>query len=94
MTRSTLYKRAADAVLRAGEHAFAGRKKRRRDLRRLWIIRLNAALGKHDISYSHFIKGLKEAKVGLNRKSLSEMAISDPESFDEVVSRVKKSFNE
>lgn len=88
-TRSKTFRRAKEAVIRAGEHAFAGRKQRRRDLRRLWITRINAALDGHDINYSRFIKGLKDAKVDLNRKVLSEMAINDPEAFKKVVEIAK-----
>jgi large subunit ribosomal protein L20 len=91
-TRSKLFKRAHEAVLRAGEHAFAGRRLRRRDLRRLWITRLNGALTKYNITYSKFIKGLKDSKIELNRKMLSEMAIHDPTAFEKVVETVKKSF--
>jgi large subunit ribosomal protein L20 len=88
-TRSKLYKRANEAVLRAGEHAFHGRKKRRRDLRRLWITRLNAALTKHNIQYSRFIKALKDAKIELNRKMLSQLAIEDENAFNKIVDQVK-----
>jgi len=92
LTRSKLFKRANEAVLRAGEHSFAGRKKKKRDMRRLWISRINAALSDKDINYSRFINGLKNCNINLNRKSLSEMAIHDPKSFDMVVDTVEKSF--
>ena len=92
-TRSKLYRRAHEAVLRAGEHAFTGRKLKKRQMRRLWITRLNAALKPFDVKYSRFISGLKKAKIDLNRKMLSEMAINDPKSFEEVVKKVKESFN-
>lgn len=88
-SRSKLFKKAQEAVLRAGEHAFAGRRKRRRDFRRLWIARINAALAQHDIKYSRFIAGLKNANIELDRKMLSELAINDPKAFDEIVSKVK-----
>lgn len=91
-TRSKLFKRAHEAVLRAGEHSFAGRKLRKRQMRRLWIQRINAALTKHELSYNIFIKGLKDTKLQLNRKTLSEMAINDPTAFDKVVEKVKKNF--
>lgn len=91
-TRSKLFRRAHEAVLRAGEHAFAGRRIRRRDLRRLWIARINGALTEHEINYSSFIAGLKKANINLNRKVLSEMAIEDPNSFSQVVQEVKKTF--
>lgn len=88
-TRNRLFKRAQEAVVRAGEHAFSGRKKRRRDLRRLWIMRLNAALGSHGIKYSRFVAAAKKANVTLNRKILSELAISNPKDFEKVVETVK-----
>ncbi|NMB91627.1 50S ribosomal protein L20 [candidate division WWE3 bacterium] len=89
-TRSKLQKRAHEAVLRAGEHAFEGRKNKKRDMKKLWIVRINAALSKHDIMYSRFMAGLKKAKIDLNRKMLAEMAINDPKGFKEVVEKVKK----
>jgi large subunit ribosomal protein L20 len=92
MTRSTLFKRAQEAVLRAGEHAFAGRRIRRRDMRTLWISRINSALSNYGLQYSRFISGLKKAKIELDRKSLSEMAIHNPNHFAEVVNKVKESF--
>ena len=92
-TRSKLYKRANEAVLRAGEHAFAGRRKRRRDLRRLWITRINAALTPYDINYSRFIKALKDADIQLDRKTLADLAVRDPKAFEQVVAEAKKSFS-
>ncbi len=92
-TRNRLFKRANEAVLRAGEHAFAGRKIKRRDLRRLWIVRINAALMPFDIKYSRFINALKKANIDLDRKVLSDMAITDPKSFEKVVEKAKESFN-
>ena len=89
-SRSKLYKKAKEATIRAGEHAFAGRRIRKRDIRRLWIQRLNAALTPFEIKYSRFIAGLKKAKIDLNRKMLSEIALNDPEGFKEIVEKVKK----
>ncbi|RJR27379.1 50S ribosomal protein L20 [candidate division WWE3 bacterium] len=91
-SRNRLYRRASEAVERAVEHSFAGRKQKRRDFRRLWIARINAALTGTDLNYSRFIKGLKTAKIDLNRKTLSEMAINNPKAFEEIVSKVKSSF--
>jgi large subunit ribosomal protein L20 len=85
MSRSKLFKRANEAVIRAGEHSFAGRKQRKRNFRRLWISRLNGALDQHGIKYSRFISALKRAKIELNRKMLSEIAINDPKTFEEIV---------
>lgn len=87
--RSKLIKKANEAVVRAGEHAFAGRKIRRRDMRRLWIARLSGALASEKIMYSRFIAGLKKAGVELDRKSLSELAYTDMDGFKAVLDVVK-----
>jgi large subunit ribosomal protein L20 len=89
-SRNRLFKRANEAVVRAGEHAFEGRKQRKRNLRTLWISRLSSVLSTHGINYSRFIFGLNKAEITLDRKSLSEMAINDPKAFEEVVAKVKK----
>lgn len=89
-TRSTTFRRAREAVLRAGEHAFHGRKLRKRDFRKLWISRINAALTETELNYSRFIAGLKKAKIELDRKSLAEMAVNDSKAFDKVVELAKK----
>lgn len=82
-------KEAKQAVLHAGEYAFHGRKLRKRDFRRLWITRINAALSKFDISYSRFIDKLKKNNVLLNRKVLAELALNNPEVFAKIVEKVK-----
>jgi large subunit ribosomal protein L20 len=87
--RSKLIKKASEAVVRAGEHAFAGRKIRRRDFRRLWIARLTGALSAEHIMYSRFIAALKKANVLLDRKSLSELAYSDIDGFKAVVATAR-----
>lgn len=87
--RSKLFRKANEAVIRSGEHAFAGRKIRRRDMRRLWIARINGALTSEGIMYSRFIAGLKKADITLDRKTLSEMAYSDIEAFKKIVESVK-----
>ncbi len=92
-TRSKLFARAHEAVLRSGERAFGGRKIRRRALRRLWIVRINAALKPFEVNYSTFIKGLKTAKIELDRKSLSDLAVTQPSAFEQVVLKVKETFN-
>ena len=89
-SRHRLYKRAADAVLHSGEYAFAGRRQRRRDIRRLWIVRINAGLRPLGVSYSKFIKMLKDANINLDRKSLSEMATNDIKAFEQVVKSVSQ----
>lgn len=90
-TYSRLYKRAKEAVLHAGQYAYIGRKLRKRDMRRLWIIRLNAALRAIDekLSYSRFINQLKKANINLNRKVLSEIAVNDPETFKAIVDQAQ-----
>lgn len=88
-TRRKLYKRAHEAYLRAGQHAYVGRRLRKRDMRRLWIQRINAALSEYDLSYSKFIKLLKEAKIELDRKILAQLALEDPERFRKIVEKVK-----
>jgi len=88
-TRSKLFRPAHEAYLHAGEYAFAGRKLRKRDFRTLWIQKINAALKPFDISYSRFIKGLKDKKIELDRKSLAEVAVSDPQTFEKIVREVE-----
>ena len=82
--RSKLYRTAADAVDKALMYAYRDRKARKRDFRRLWIARINAAARLNNLSYSKFIHGLKVANVELDRKILAEMAISDPSGFAEL----------
>ena len=80
---------AKEAALHAGQYAYHGRKLRKRDARKLWIIRLNAAAHQHDLTYSTLIKGLKDANIELDRKMLAEIAVNDPETFSEIVSHIK-----
>ena len=79
--RSKQYRVAKQSVMRALTSSYAGRKQRKRQFRRLWIARINAAARMNGLSYSKFMYGLKLADIDLNRKMLSEMAISDPEGF-------------
>jgi large subunit ribosomal protein L20 len=90
MTKGRLYKVSKEADLHAGEYAFAGRKLRKRDLRRLWITRINAALTDSDLSYNKFIAGLKKTKIEINRKILADLAITDPDTLKKIVERVKR----
>lgn len=83
--RSKLYRTAKEAVIRAGCFAYRDRRARKRDFRRLWIIRLTAACRMRGIQYSRFIFALKEAGIELNRKMLSELAIHHPDDFDAIV---------
>ena len=85
----TRVKAAKEALLHAGKYAYVGRKLRKRDMRSLWITRLNAAAREHGLSYSKFIQGLKKAKIEIDRKILSDIAIHDKEAFKEIVSRIK-----
>lgn len=82
--RSKLFRTAADSVDKALNYAYRDRKQRKRQFRRLWIARINAAARMNDISYSRFISGLKKAEVGLDRKVLAELAISDPAGFAQI----------
>ena len=75
------YKRAKEAVMKADAYAYRDRRNRKRDFRRLWITRINAAARQEGMSYSEFIHGLNEAGVEVNRKMLAEIAVSDPDGF-------------
>lgn len=89
---SRLYKRAKEALLHAGQYAYIGRKLRKRDMRKLWIIRINAGLHQinQQFNYSRFINNLKTANIALNRKVLSELAVSDFDTFKEIVAKAQK----
>ena len=87
--RSKQYRVAKQSVMRALNTAYEGRKQRKRQFRRLWIARINAAARMNDISYSKLMYGLKLAEVDVNRKMLSELAVSDPEGFAAVVEVAK-----
>ncbi len=85
MTRHKQFKKAKEAVLHAGEYAFVGRKLKKRDFRELWIVRLNAAVRTLGLTYNQFIHLLKEKKVGLDRKVLSQLAVEHPQVFENIV---------
>ena len=87
--RSKQYRVAKQSVMRALTSSYAGRKQRKREFRQLWIARINAGARLNGLSYSKFMYGLKLANVDLNRKMLSEMAISDPEGFAKLVEVAK-----
>jgi large subunit ribosomal protein L20 len=87
--RRRLYRTAKENLLRAGAYAFRDRRLRKRDFRKLWIIRINAAVRNRGLRYSEFINGLAKANISLDRKSLAEMAVHDPQGFDTVVEQVK-----
>ena len=87
--RSTKEKEAKVAILKAGSHAFAHRKDKKNDFRRLWQIRIGAATRAEGLSYSKFIAGLKKAKIDLDRKVLADLAENNPETFKAIVAKVK-----
>lgn len=84
-SKHRLYKTAKEQLMHSGQYAFRDRKQKKRDFRKLWITRINAACRQNDISYSRFIEGLTKAGVEVNRKMLSEIAINDPKMFSEFV---------
>ena len=84
-----LYRIAKQQVMRSGYYAYVGRKQRKRDFRKLWIARINAAARLNDLSYSRLMHGLKLAGIDLNRKVLSEIAISDPQAFAALCEQAK-----
>lgn len=86
-TRSKLYRRANEARLKSLWYAYRDRRNRRRDLRKLWIARINAAARLNGTTYSRLIHGLKVAEINLNRKMLADMAVRDPEAFAAVVEK-------
>ena len=88
-SKSKHFKMAKQAVLKSGNYAFAGRKLKKRDFRRLWIARINAAAKANGMNYSTFMHGLKVAGIDLNRKMLAELAVSDKEAFAELVNKAK-----
>ena len=91
--KSRLFKTANETVIRALRHAYVGRRLKKRDFRRLWIARINAASRMNGLSYSKFMNGIKLAGVDINRKMLSEIAINYPKSFAELVELSKKNLN-
>lgn len=89
-SKHTLYKTAHEQVMRSMQYAFRDRKARKRDFRRLWIQRINAACQLNGIKYSRFINGLANANIEINRKMLAEMAVNDAEGFKALVELAKK----
>ena len=88
-SKHRLYKTAKEQLMHSGQYAFRDRKQKKRDFRKLWITRINAACRLNEISYSRFIEGLTKAGVEINRKMLSEIAINDPKMFSELVKVAK-----
>ncbi|HOO22808.1 MAG TPA: 50S ribosomal protein L20 [Clostridia bacterium] len=89
-SKSKLYRIARQAVMKSGQYAYVGRKLKKRDFRKLWIARINAGARMNDLSYSRLMHGLKLANIDLNRKVLSELAISDAPAFAELCSKAKE----
>lgn len=89
--RSKLYKSAKENVERGLRYAYRDRRNRKRDFRRLWIVRINAAARTYDLSYSRFMSGLKKAGVEINRKMLADLAVRDPAAFGELAEVAKQS---
>ena len=89
-SKHRLYKTAKEQLMHSGQYAFRDRKQKKRDFRKLWITRINAACRENEISYSRFIEGLTKAGVDINRKMLSEIAINDPKAFSELVKTAKE----
>ena len=87
--KSKLFKTAKEAVWKSGQYAYISRRLKKRDFRKLWIARINAACKMNGTNYSTFINGLKKANIGLNRKMLSEIAINDPAGFTALVEKAK-----
>lgn len=88
-SKHRLYKTAQEQLFHSGTYAYRDRKQNKRNFRRLWIIRINAACEQNDISYSRFINGLNKAGVEINRKMLAELAVSNPKAFSELVRMAK-----
>ena len=87
--KSRLYRYAQEAVDRSGQFAYRDRRKKKTTWRQLWIVRLNAACRPQGINYSRFINGLKKARVGMDRKALSQLALEDPAAFQALILRAK-----
>ena len=88
-TKSKLYRAAKEAVDTALKYAFVGRRNRKRDFRRLWIVRINAAARENGLSYSQFIRGLTAAGIALDRKMLAELAAREPQAFAQIATQAK-----
>ena len=87
--KSKLFKTAKEAVMKSGQYAYIGRRQRKRDFRRLWIARINAAAKMNGMNYSTFMNGLKKAGITMNRKMLAELAVSDAAAFTALVEKAK-----
>ncbi|MBP6716040.1 MAG: 50S ribosomal protein L20 [Acidobacteria bacterium] len=89
LTKSKLYQAAQEAVAKADNYAFSGRRRKKRDFRSLWVVRVNAAARKNGLTYGQLINGMKHAGIELDRKSLAELAVKHPAAFTKVAEQVK-----
>ncbi|MFC2948614.1 50S ribosomal protein L20 [Virgibacillus sediminis] len=88
-SKRTLFKTAKQQVMKSGQYAYRDRRQKKRDFRKLWITRINAAARNHDISYSKLMHGLKLAGIDINRKMLSDLAINDEQAFSQLADKAK-----
>lgn len=88
--RKNRFKLAKQAVMKAWQHAYVDRRRKKREMRRLWNIKINAAARQHDLPYSKFIHGLREADIKINRKMLADLGENHPEVFEEIVEKAKE----
>jgi len=93
LTKSKLYRSMKEAADKAGRYAFRDRRRKKRDFRRLWILRISAAARSHELTYRQFIHGLKTLGIELDRKMLAEMAVKDQIAFTELAGKVKQAVN-
>jgi large subunit ribosomal protein L20 len=93
LTKSKLYRSMKEAADKAGRYAFRDRRRKKRDFRRLWILRISAAARSHELTYSQFIHGLKTLAIEMDRKMLAELAVKDQMAFAELVAKVKQALS-
>lgn len=91
--KSRSFRKAKEAVIKSLQYAYAHRKQKKQDFRKLWIIRINAAARQHGLSYSTFMGGLKRLGIDLNRKVLADLAVEDPNAFAQLAARVKETLS-
>jgi large subunit ribosomal protein L20 len=92
-TKHKLFTRAQDSMMHALDYSYRHRRERRGDIRRLWIVRINAAARNNGITYNHLVQGLKKANIVINRKMLAEMAVNDSDSFSKLIKVASDSLN-
>ena len=92
-SKSKLYRVAREAVMKSGNYAYVGRKNKKRDMRALWIARINAAAREYGLSYSKMMHGMKVANIELNRKVLADLAVNNKDAFKDVATKVKAALN-